>query len=458
MRYEPHDYQRYSIEYLKTHPIAALLLDCGLGKTSITLTAIADLLFDSFEVHRVLVIAPVRVAKFSWPDELEKWDHLSHLTYAVAIGTPKQRMDALKSKADITIINRENIQWLVEKSGYRWDFDMIVADEISSFKNHQSKRFRALMKVRPKVKRIAGLTATPSSNSLMDLFAEFKLLDMGERLGKFITQYRTRYFQPDKTNGQIVYSYKPLPGAEKAIYKQISDITISMRAEDHLKMPKLIRTEYPAVMDEKETEKYEETKKTLILQMEDKEITAANAAALVSKLSQLSSGAIYTDDGQTAVIHSRKLDALEDIIESANGKPILVAYWFRHERKRIEERLSQLKTPFAGLDSDDGIHRWNSEELAVGLMHPMSVGHGVNIQNGGSTIVWFSLPWSNELYTQACGRLWRQGQKAETVVVMHIMTRKTIDERILKALANKGNTQNALIEAVKAEIGEGSRK
>lgn len=458
MRYEPHDYQRYSIEYLKTHPIAALLLDCGLGKTSITLTAIADLLFDSFEVHRVLVIAPVRVAKFSWPDELEKWDHLSHLTYAVAIGTPKQRMDALKSKADITIINRENIQWLVEKSGYRWDFDMIVADEISSFKNHQSKRFRALMKVRPKVKRIAGLTATPSSNSLMDLFAEFKLLDMGERLGKFITQYRTRYFQPDKTNGQIVYSYKPLPGAEKAIYKQISDITISMRAEDHLKMPKLIRTEYPAVMDEKETEKYEEMKKTLILQMEDKEITAANAAALVSKLSQLSSGAIYTDDGQTAVIHSRKLDALEDIIESANGKPILVAYWFRHERKRIEERLSQLKTPFAGLDSDDGIHRWNSEELAVGLMHPMSVGHGVNIQNGGSTIVWFSLPWSYELYTQACGRLWRQGQKAETVVVMHIMTRKTIDERILKALANKGNTQNALIEAVKAEIGEGSRK
>lgn len=457
MRYEPHDYQRFSIDYLKSHPIAATWLDCGLGKTSIALTAIADLLFDSFEVHRVLVIAPVRVAKFSWPDELEKWDHLSHLTYAVAVGTPKQRMDALREGADITIINRENVQWLVEKSGYEWDFDMVVCDEISSFKNHQSKRFRALMKVRPKVRRIVGLTGTPSSNGLMDLFAEFKLLDMGERLGKFITHYRTRYFQPDKTNGQIVYSYKPLPGAEDAIYKKISDITISMRAEDHLSMPELIRTEYPVSMDEEETGHYDEMKKTLVLQMPEDEVTAANAAVLVSKLSQLSNGAIYSDDEAVVSIHERKLDALEDIIEAANGKPILVAYWFRHDRKRIEERLRKLKMPFAGLDSDDGIRRWNKGELPVGLIHPMSAGHGLNLQAGGSTIIWFGLTWSLELYEQTVARLWRQGQTAGTVVVMHLVTKGTIDERILKVLERKGNTQDALIEAVKAEVGEGGK-
>ena len=422
------------------------------------MTAAADLLFDSFEAHRVLVIAPIRVAKFSWPDEIRKWDHLSHLTYAVAVGTPKQRLEALNAGADITIINRENVQWLVEKSGVPFLWDTLVVDEISSFKNHQSKRFRALMKVRPKVKRIVGLTGTPSSNGLMDLFAEFKLLDMGERLGKFITHYRNRYFMPDKTNGQIVYSYKPLPGAEDAIYRKISDITISMRAEDHLKMPGLVKTEYPVSMDGKEAKRYEEMKKTLVLRMEEGEVTAANAAALVSKLSQMSNGAIYTDDEGTAVIHDRKIDGLEDIIEAANGKPVLVAYWFRHDRIRIEERLRQLQIPFAGLDSDDGIRRWNRGELPVGLIHPMSAGHGLNLQSGGSTIVWFGLTWSLELYQQTNSRLWRQGQASETVVVMHIVTKGTIDERILKVLEQKGNTQEALIDAVKAEIGEGSKE
>ena len=452
MKYNAHDYQKFATEFIKTHPQSAILLDMGLGKTSITLTALADLLFDSFDSHRVLVIAPIRVAKFSWPDELRKWDHLSHLTFAVAVGTPKERLEALSAGADITIINRENVQWLVEKSGFRWDFDTVIVDEISSFKNHQSKRFRALMKVRPKVKRIVGLTGTPSSNGLMDLFAEFRLLDMGERLGKFITHYRSRYFMPDKTNGQIVYSYKPLPGAEDAIYRRISDITISMRAEDHLKMPEKICTEYPAQMDETETDRYREMKKTLVLQLPEGEITAANAAALTSKLAQLANGAIYTDEGEVLTIHDRKLDVLEDIIEAASGKPILVAYWFRHDRRRIEERLEKLGVTYAALDTDDGIRRWNAGTVPVGLIHPASAGHGLNLQAGGSTIVWFGLTWSLELYQQTNARLWRQGQKADTVVIHHIITTGTIDEQIMDALNRKDQTQAALINAVKAQL------
>ena len=447
MKYFPHDYQRYAAEFIITHPISALLLDMGLGKTSITLTAINNLLFDSFEVHKVLVVAPLRVARDTWSAEIEKWEHLKNLQYSVAIGTAQERISALSTPADIYIINRENIQWLVEESGLPFDFDMAVIDELSSFKSHQSKRFRAFMKVRPKLKRIVGLTGTPAGNGLMDLFAEFKLLDMGERLGRLIGQYRNAYFQPDKRNGMVIYNYKPLPNAERQIYDKISDITISMKAADHLKMPELISSEYTVQLSEKEKEKYDRLKKDLILATEDNEVAAANAASLSNKLSQMANGAVYSDDDSIIEIHDRKLDALEDIIESMNGKPLLVAYWFKHDLERIRKwfEIREIK-------SSEDISDWNSGKIPVALIHPASAGHGLNLQSGGSTLVWFGLTWSLELYQQTNARLWRQGQTADTVVIQHIIAKGTIDEQIMKALKTKDTTQAALITAVKAEV------
>lgn len=447
MKYSPHDYQRYAAEFIITHPISALLLDMGLGKTSITLTAINDLLFDSFEIHKVLVVAPLRVARDTWSAEIEKWEHLKNLRYSVVTGTAQERISALCIPADIYIINRENVQWLVEESGLIFDFDMAVIDELSSFKNHQSKRFRAFMKVRPKMKRIVGLTGTPASNGLMDLFAEFKLLDMGERLGRLIGQYRNAYFQPDKRNGMVVYSYKPLPDAEQRIYDKISDITISMKATDHLKMPELISSEYTVQLSENEKEKYDRLKKDLIFSTEDNEVTAANAASLSNKLSQMANGAVYSDDGETVHIHDRKLDALEDIIESMNGRPLLVAYWFKHDLERIKKRFE-----IREIKSSEDISDWNSGKIPVALIHPASAGHGLNLQSGGSTLVWFGLTWSLELYQQTNARLWRQGQTADTVVIQHIIAKSTIDEQIMKALKTKDTTQAALITAVKAEV------
>ena len=452
MKYSPHNYQQYATEFIKDTPACAIFLDMGLGKTSITLTAINDLLLDSFDVHKVLVIAPLRVARTTCSEEVEKWEHLRMLRYSVAVGTETERLSALRTPADIYIINRENLGWLVEESRVPFDFDMLVIDELSSFKNHNTKRFKALMKVRPKLKRIVGLTGTPAGNGLMDLFAEFKLLDMGERLGRFIGQYRTNYFLPDKRNGQIIYSYKPMPDAEQRIYDKISDITISMKAADHLRMSELISTEYTVQLSEKEQEKYDDLKEELVLTLNDGEITAANAASLSNKLSQMANGAIYDDNGNTINIHSRKLDALEDIIESMNGRPLLVAYWFRHDLERISERLSSLHIPCTKLDTADSISRWNKGEIPVALIHPASAGHGLNLQNGGSALVWFGLTWSLELYQQTNARLWRQGQTAETVVIQHIIAKGTIDEKILKALKNKDRTQSALIDAVKAEV------
>lgn len=452
MKYEPHNYQRYATKYIETHPIAAVLLDMGLGKTSITLTALNDLLFDYFDAHRILVVAPLRVARNTWSDEIEKWDHLKDLRFSVAVGTETERLSALKQKADIYIINRENLQWLIEKSDVPFDFDMVVIDELSSFKNHQAKRFKSLMKVRPKVKRIVGLTGTPSSNGLMDLFAEFKILDMGARLGRFIGQYRMTYFKPDKMNGPIVYSYKPLPGAEQAIYEKISDITISMKAADHLKMSKLVNTKYMVHLSEKEKKKYEDMKAELVLALPEGEITAANAASLSGKLSQMANGAVYADDESILSIHERKLDALEDIIEAANGKTVLVAYWFKHDLMRIEERLKSKDIPFEKLDSDASIKKWNKGELPVALIHPASAGHGLNLQSGGSTLVWFGITWSLELYQQTVARLYRQGQSEGTVTNIHILAKDTVDERIMKALQEKDSTQSALIDAVKAEL------
>ncbi len=452
MQYEPHEYQSFATNYIEHHPISALLIDMGLGKTVITLTALFDLLFDSFEIHKVLVVAPLRVGLISWPDELKKWEHLHFLKSSIVIGTEMERLRALKAKADIYIINRENLEWLVTKSGYKFDFDTVVIDELSSFKNGRSKRHKALMTIRPYVKRIIGLTGTPAGNGLMDLWAEFKCLDYGSRLGRFITRYREEYFLPDKRNGMVVFSYKPQAGAEARIYSKISDITISMKAIDHLKMPDLIEVERAVELDEHEISLYKELVEEMVLELKDKEITSANAAVLTGKLLQIANGAIYSDSGEIVEIHDRKLDELEDIIEAANGKPLLVAYWFKHDLDRIKKRLDKLGVIYKTLDKPENIRQWNDKELQVGLIHPASAGHGLNLQSGGNTIVWFGLTWSLELYQQTVARLYRQGQKSGSVVVMHIIAKGTMDELVLRALKDKDMTQTRLIDAVKAKI------
>ncbi len=452
MMFKPHDYQAFAIRHILTHEQAALFLNMGFGKTVITLTAIEHLMYHEFEIRKPLIIAPLRVAKNTWPAEIQKWDHLKGLTWSVAAGTAEERRAALRQKADIYIINRENVQWLVEESGLPFDYDMLVIDELSSFKSWQAKRFKSLMKVRPRVKRIVGLTGTPSSNGLMDLFAEFKLLDMGKRLGRFIGQYRNAFFTPERMNGPIVYSYKPLLGAEEEIYHRIGDITISMKACGQLRMPGLITTNYEVEMSFPEIRQYGKMKRELMLSLPDGEVTASNAAVLTGKLLQLSSGAIYADDGSVMRLHDRKLDALEDIIEGMNGKPLLVAYWFRHDYDRIAALLTKLGIAFERLDSEESMRRWNAGQIQVALAHPASTGHGLNLQEGGSTICWFTPTWSLELYQQMNARLYRQGQTADTVVIMHIVTKDTVDSRVLKALSEKDRIQEALIDAVKAEV------
>lgn len=451
MIYHPHDYQKYSIEFVKTHPIAALLLSMGLGKTSTTLTALDDLLFDSFEIHKVLVIAPLRVTKV-WLDEVKKWNHLNYLRCSLVVGTEQERKRALWANADIYIINRENVQWLIDESGIQFDFDTLVVDELSSFKNFKTKRFKSLMKVRPMVKRVIGLTGTPTSNGLMDLWSEFKLLDQGKRLGRFITNYRDQYFRPDKRNGQVVFSYKPLPFAEDAIYDKISDITISMKANDYLDMPELISNHVEVEMSEKEMKVYQELKQELVITLGDEDVTASNAASLSNKLTQMANGAIYLDNHESAIIHDRKLDALEDLIEAQCDKPALVAYWFKHDLDRIKNRLEELKVNFKEIKTEASIEDWNKGNIEVGLIHPASAGHGLNLQEGGSTLIWFGLTWSLELYEQTNARLYRQGQKDRCVVIEHIVTKGTIDEQIIKALEEKDKSQSRLIDAVKANL------
>ena len=452
MEFSPHEYQRYAIDFIKDHEEAAVLLDMGLGKTVIALTAVADLMWDSFDVQRVLVIAPLRVARDTWPAEVRKWDHLKGLRVSVAVGTETERRMALIRDADVYVINRENVQWLVEKSGVAWKWDMLVVDELSSFKNPQAKRFKALMKVRGRIRRVIGLTGTPAANGLMDLFAEYRLIDKGVRLGRFITRYRQEFFRPDKMNGMVVYSYKPLPFAEEEIYRRIGDITISMKSIDYLPMPEKVMSENVVYMSEAEKKEYDKLKNDLVLELDGEEVTAANAAALCQKLSQMANGAVYTDDKKTKIFHSRKLDALEDMIEAANGKPVMVVYWFKSDLARIEDRLKEKGITFERLDDSESIERWNRGEIPVLLLSPASAAHGLNLQSGGSHIIWFGLTWSLELYQQTNGRLWRQGQKEKTVVINHIITAGTIDERILKVLKGKDATQEELIAAVKAEV------
>ena len=446
MKYYPHDYQRYATDFIINNSISAVLLEMGLGKSVISLSAINELMLDYFDVSRTLVIAPLRVAISTWPEEIKKWEHLKYLSYSVVTGSERERLDALKKPAHIYIINRENVDWLITKSGFKWSFDMVVIDELSSFKSYQAKRFKSLLKARPKVKRIVGLTGTPSSNGLMDLWAEFRLLDMGERLGRYITHYRQNFFIPDKRNQQMIFSYKPKDGAEKQIYSLISDITISMKSKDFLKMPECVLNEVEVYLSEKERRLYDRLKADMVLKLEDEEIDTVNAASLSNKLLQMASGAVYNDDKESIHIHDRKLDALEDLIEGANGKPVLIAYWYKSDLKRIKDKfdVKELKT------SGD-FKEWNQGKIPVAIIHPASAGHGLNLQAGGSTLIWFSLTWSLELYEQTNARLYRQGQK-ETVVIHHILAKGTIDEDVMKALKNKNKTQAALIDAVKANL------
>ena len=456
MRFNPHDYQSFCIEYIKTHPVAALLLDMGLGKTVITLTALNDLIFDDLLVSKVLVIAPLRVSRDTWPAEVKKRDHLKDLDISVIVGDLRTRKAAVSASAQVYVINRENIKWLVEyyeKNGLRWDFDCVVIDELSSFKNYQSQRFKWLRKVRPFVHRWIGLTGTPTSNGLMDLWAEIGILDGGERLGRFIGRFRESYFKPGSMNPStgVVFSYIPRPGAEEQIYDRISDITISMKALDYLQLPDCIYVNHEVEMNDQERRLYDQLKRDLIIPTDDGDIDAANAASLSNKLLQMANGAVYDENKTPRFIHNRKLEMLEDLIESANGQPVLIAYWFKHDRTRIMEYLTAAGYAVRDIRSSADINDWNSGSIPVALIHPASAGHGLNIQDGGHILIWFGLTWSLELYQQTNARLWRQGQK-ETVTIHHIVTKNTVDEDVLAALASKDVTQEKLIAAVKAQL------
>lgn len=448
MQYVPHPYQEFAKEFMISNPLSALFLEMGLGKTITTLTAIDELLYDCFEIRKVLIIAPLRVANSTWPSEIKKWEHLKLLRYSIVTGNEAERIQALNTTAEIYIINRENVDWLVNKSGVDMNFDMLVIDELSSFKSYTSKRFKSLLKIRPYFKRVVGLTGTPSSNGLMDLWAEFRILDFGKRLGRYITHYRNKYFVPDKRNGMIIYSYKPQEDAEQQIYEAINDITISMKSCDHLKLSELIMNEVEVVLEDKEVERYQDFKKEMVMTIGEEEIDAVNAASLSNKLLQLANGSIYDEEKNYHTVHDKKIEALEQLVEEANGKPVLIAYWFKADKERIEQRFNVRE-----IQSAKDIEDWNKGEILVGLIHPASAGHGLNLQQGGCTLIWFGLTWSLELYQQTNARLYRQGQN-QTVVIHHIITKNTIDEDVMKALKRKERTQEALMSAVKARIGE----
>lgn len=446
MKYNPHNYQQFATDFILEHPVSCLMLDMGLGKTIITLTALWQLTLDSFDVSRILVIAPKRVAADTWPKELSKWEHLKGLDASLVMGTQAEREAALQRQTFLYIINRENVSWLVEN--YHWDFDMVVIDELSSFKSNQAQRFKALKKVRPLVSRIVGLTGTPAPNSLLDLWPQMYLMDMGQRLGRFIGGFRERFFTPDKRSREIIYSYKPREGAEEAIYSLISDICISMKAVDYLDMPELIMNRVEVSMDSREQKIYDDFQRDMVVNLHGEELDAVNAAVLSGKLLQMANGAVYGENHKVLRIHDRKLDALEDLVEAANGKPLLVAYWYEHDLQRIKARFKTARC----IDTTKDIDDWNAGRIPLALIHPASAGHGLNLQDGGCTIVWFGLTWSLELYQQLNARLWRQGQK-HTVVIHHIVTKGTHDEDVLRALECKDTRQTALIDAVRARIG-----
>lgn len=444
MQFVPHPYQQTTIEFIESHPAAAILLGLGMGKTVSTLTAINNLKYDAFEVERVLIIAPLRVARDTWPAEIGKWSHLSHLTYSAVVGTAAQRRAALARDADIYIINRENVAWLIKELGDTWPFDMVVIDELSGFKSHQSQRFKALKKVRPQIKRIVGLTGTPAPNSLMDLWAQYALLDGGERLGPRIGRYRERYFVPGRRSGYVVYDWKLRPGAEDAIYDAVRDITISMRTTDYLELPEVTYTDVEVDIPRGA---YGDLKRDMVAEIGDAVIDAGSAGVLCGRLQQLTSGAIYTEDGEVVEVHDAKIRALQDIVAEAQGNTVLVGYWFKHEAARVCEAIPGARV----LKTSEDFTEWNAGEVPVGLIHPASAGHGLNLQAGGHIMVWLTTPWSAELYDQTNGRLHRQGQ-TEPVSIVHITARGSIDTRVAKAVAGKQATQARLVDAVRAEL------
>lgn len=422
----------------------------GMGKTVSSLTAIDNLLFLG-DTSKVLVIAPKRVAEDTWSTEVEKWDHLKDLRISIVLGTPKQRDEAVKKDADIYVTSRDNVVWLVDNYFKTWKWDTCIIDELSSFKSSKAKRFRALKKVRPYFKRIIGLTGTPAPNSLIDLWPQLYLLDGGQRLGRTITGYREQYFVPGDRNQHIVYNWNLKEGAEDAIHNKISDICISMMAKDYLDLPERIDNKIYIDLPKSAKDKYKELEKDLIIQLDGEDITATNAAVLTGKLLQIANGAIYSEDHEVVELHGEKLNALLDIIEAANGKPVLVFYSFKHDLSRIMKTLKDNKLKGQVLEGQDDIKKWNNEDISILLLHPASAGHGLNLQYGGNIVVWFGLPWSLELYQQANARLHRQGQK-ETVIIHHIIARNTVDEDVIKALSSKEINQNVLLEAVKARL------
>lgn len=449
MKYKPHPYQTQTTNFIHNHPQTLILLDMGLGKTVSTLTAINQLMLDDFTIKKTLIIAPLRVATNTWPEELQKWEHLKHLQYATITGTPAQRIKALNTPAHIYITNRENTPWLVQHLGNNWDFDMLVIDEISSFKTPSTKRFKALKKILPKIRHITGLTGTPTPNSLLDLWAQVHLIDQGKRLGKTITSYRNKYFTPTKYVYGRPVKYELNTGADKHIYNAINDITISMQAKNHLQLPPITYTSHTVKLDQKAQTTYRQLKQDLVADLNGETISALNAASLAGKLLQLANGAIYTPEKNTINVHEAKLDALEDIIEQANGQPLLVAYWFEHDLQRLQKRFPQAHT----LTTPEDFQNWNQGKIKIGLIHPAAAGHGLNLQTGGHLICWFALTWSLELYQQLNARLYRQGQ-TQPVSVIHLVAKNTIDESVLQALKTKNTTQQHLIEAVKTQLNQ----
>lgn len=457
MREQMHSYQNYCVSFIEEHPEALLILEMGLGKTVISLTAIEDLMYDSFEVNKTLVIAPLRVARDVWPQEKDLWSHTRHLRMSVMIGTCQERVRALKTDADVYVINRENIRWLVdylERHHTPWPFDCVVVDEISSFKNYKSQRYKALRKARPFIKRIWGLTGTPASNGLLDLFGEVAIIDQGKRLGRFIGRYREAYFRPGSQNPYtgVVYNYVPLPGAEDAIYKKIGDISVSMKAKDFLPdLPKCLTVNHTVEMSPDEKDLYEELKKELVLTIDGKEVDAANAAILSGRLLEMANGAVYNENHEVIRIHNKKLEMLGDLIEEAVGQNVLIAYWYQHDRSEIIEYLKEKGYTVRDLKSSEDVADWNAGKIPIALVSPASAGHGLNLQHGGHILIWFSLCWSLEMRQQTDARLNRQGQ-TEVVTIHNIVTKDTIDEDVLKALEDKNSTQENLIRAVKARL------
>lgn len=448
MNYKPHNYQNHGFRHVVKHEFSGLFLEMGLGKTVITLTAVNRFMYEDLSITKTLVIAPKRVAESVWSDEVAKWEHLDHLKLSIVLGTAAQRIKALQQPADIYVINRENVVWLVNYYQSRWTFDMLVIDELSSFKSPRAMRFKALRMVRPKVSRVIALTGTPAPNGLIDLWSQMYLIDQGERLGKSVVNYKQQYFFAERAAGHIVYKYGLRVGAQEEIHNRVKDICISMKSKDYLELPDVVESVIPIRLTKEVQARYEAFEESQVIKFADEsEISAINAAALTNKLLQFANGAVYFDDGTYHVVHDEKIEALKEIIESSQGNTVLVAYSYRHDLDRILKAIPQARK----LEKKSDVADWNEGKIPVLVAHPASAGHGLNLQDGGHIIVWFGPTWSLELYQQFNARLGRQGQKFKTFIY-RIIVKKTMDEDTVIAIDRKATGQNDLMEAIKARI------